>query len=219
MDPLLLQLADSAFPVGGFVHSAGLEAAVQAGVLDAGGLASWLHDALWQAGHVQLPLVAAAWDGGDLAHLDDLAEALTSTVPANRASRAQGSAWIATAAAVFAGERPALAELKRALRAGRWRGHAAPAFGRVCALLGVAREDCRGLFLFCHLRTLASVAVRLGLVGPLEAQRIQAGLAGVQAAVLAACAGLGPDDCTATAVVHDLAHAQHDRLYSRLFAT
>src|SRR6267142_5017999 len=54
---LLLQLADSAFPTGGFAHFAGLEAAMHAGTVELDGFA---REALWQAGHGSLPLVTAA---------------------------------------------------------------------------------------------------------------------------------------------------------------
>ena len=48
---LVLQLADSAFPTGGFAHSAGLEAAAQLGEIEGpAGLRAFAEEALWQAG-------------------------------------------------------------------------------------------------------------------------------------------------------------------------
>ena len=56
------QLADSAFPTGGFAHSWGLEAAWQAGELDAGSLPPLLRQLLWQTAYGTLPIVTAAYD-------------------------------------------------------------------------------------------------------------------------------------------------------------
>ncbi|MFP2912429.1 urease accessory protein UreF, partial [Pyxidicoccus sp. 3LFB2] len=57
----VLQLADSGFPTGGFAHSGGLEAAVQAGeVRGASELRRFVRELLWQAGHGALPLLGAA---------------------------------------------------------------------------------------------------------------------------------------------------------------
>ena len=212
MDWRLLQLADSAFPTGGFVHSGGLEAAAHLRVV--GDLRGWLRDGVENAGHAALPLATAGFRGDDGA--DAVAEAWLTNPIANRASRAQGQAWAATAAAVFAA--PELAALKRSSRA-PGRGHLAPTFGRVCALLEVDCDGMQRLFLFLHLRGQVSTAVRLGLVGPLEAQRLQASFVPDLDAVLAACAGLGVEDLATTAPLQNLAHAHHDRLYSRLFAS
>jgi urease accessory protein len=215
MDWLLLQLADSAFPTGGFVHSGGLEAAARLGLV--AGVGPWLERSLRHAGRAQLPLVGAGWDAGGLDAADALAEAWIRDPAANRASRGQGQAWVGTAAAAFPS--PALAALKRRLRAGELHGHLAPLCGRVLAELGQARRRAQELFLFLHLRAGISTAVRLGLAGPLEAQRLQAALAGALAATLAACGALGTDDLAATAPLCDLAQGHHDRLETRIFAT
>ncbi len=73
------------------------------------------------------------------------------------------------------------------------------------------------LFLSMTLRGLLFAAVRLGIAGTHEAQRLQQKLAPAMDAVLDACAGLGEDDLAQTAPIADLIGSMHDRLYSRLF--
>src|SRR4051812_34109254 len=120
-DWLLLQLADSAFPTGGFAHSGGLEAATQSGAVD---LARFARDALWQAGHGALPLVSAAHrDPRLLAELDARNDSFLGNHVLNRASSIQGRALLDTCARIFP-ER--VAPLREEARASRSKFHQAP---------------------------------------------------------------------------------------------
>jgi urease accessory protein len=214
---LLLQLADAAFPAGGFAHSGGLEAAAQLGeVSGAPALRRFCEEALWQAGLGGLPFVRAAHDApSDLAALDARCHAFLVGHVANRASRTQGRAFVATAARVF--PRPALAHLDQAVRGRAIRGHLAPLHGAALRALEVPGEEALRLYLHQSLRGVGSAAVRLGLVGPHEAQRLQHELGPHAERVLLACAGLGVDDAAQPAPLLELFGSMHDRLYARLF--
>lgn len=217
MDWLLLQLADSAFPTGGFAHSSGLEAAAQLGrVKDGAALRRFVEDVLWQAGHGALPFVRAACDDPrGVQRVDELAGAFLLSHVAHRASRTQGRAFVATAARVFPDAR--IAALADSVKAGRLQGHHAPLFGAVTSLLGHEPRRAQGLFLHLQLRGVLSAAVRLQVTGPHAAQRLQTELAPVLDRVLDRCAGLGLDEVAQPAPVLELCGALHDRLYSRLF--
>lgn len=213
----VLQLADSAFPTGGFAHSAGLEAAVQLGeIADAAALRRFVGEALWQAGYGGLPLVRAAHEEprqtGDL---DRLCDSFLTSFVANRASRTQGRAFVATCARVF--EMDALSELHDDVRARKTSGHYAPLFGAAFRALDVPLVDAQRLFLHFALRGVASAAVRLGRLGPHEAQRLQCDSATLLDRVLAECAPLDVGALAQTAPLLEIVGAQHDRLYSRLF--
>ena len=208
MSWLLLQLADSAFPSGGFAHSGGLEAAAQAGEMQE--LERFLRDLIWQAGHGALPLASAAHERPeDLAALDARADAFLLNQVANRASRQQGRAFLQTCALSF----PQVAGLRDETRA--LCRHQAPLFGAVLRKLGIEQGELQRLLLFGTLRAAVSAAGRLALAGTHEAQALQARLAPALDQALAACASLR--EPVQTAPLADLLQGTHDRLYSRLF--
>src|SRR5689334_9503796 len=161
---LLMQLADGAFPSGGFAHSAGLEAWT---ALAPGGIDAFFTQSMRAAARGALPFVRTASASPErLGELDGLYDATLTSHVANRASRAQGRAFASAALRVFPS--PRMAEL---LAGGPT--HHAPLFGAVLGVLGIAPREAVGAFLHGTARGVLSAAVRLGVVGALEAQRIQ----------------------------------------------
>jgi urease accessory protein len=142
-------------------------------------------------------------------------DATLSNHVANRASRALGMGFLSSAVAAFA--RDTLTQLKVSIRREQHPGHMATITGTVCALLAIPLGDCQQLFLFQHLRTLMSSAVRLGIIGPLEAQAMQHRLSSAARASATRYAEFSMDEAATSAPLHDLFQGHHDRLYSRLF--
>lgn len=217
---LLLQLADSAFPTGGFAHSNGLEAATQLGeVKGPASLERFLRQSIEQAGAGALPVVTAAHAApARLTSLDRRYDAFLTNHIANRASRAQGRAWIAATSATF-GTKDLMLLRARAREADGFCGHFAPVLGAASAWLDLTAEEAQRLFLFVHLRGLVSSAVRLSLVGPLEAQALQHRLSAAVESTRARHATTAVEDLATTAPLVDLFQGYQDRLYSRLFSS
>jgi urease accessory protein len=212
---LAWQIADSAFPTGAFAHSWGLEAAWQHGEIgDAGALRRFAADVARQTAYGLVPLFNAAFDAPDRwRELDALAQCFLTNVIANRASRQQGRTLLTTAARIWPS--PSL-DAAKALSAGL-AVHLGPASGIVFREIGVSHETGQQVLLFGAVRGVLSAAVRLGIVGSYEAQRLQRECATVLEELSAACAALGVGDLVQVAPVPDLLQATHDRLYSRLF--
>lgn len=215
---LVLQLADSAFPAGGFVHSGGLEAAAELGLVgDRPGqipLATLAEQVTRQLGRAATPFVGAGYDGApDLAAVDARADAFLVMPVANRASRAQGRALASVARRVW--DHDAVRELGGA--AASTCMHHAPFFGALGRALGLERADVMTLFVHGAARGLLSAAVRLGLSGPIEAQRTLRALEAAAGAAVADGAALGLDDAAQTHPLFEIYGAQHERLGARLF--
>ena len=214
-DWVVWQLAHSAIPTGSVAHSAGLEAAWQGGeVPDADALWRFLRDSVTQAGHAGLPLVNAAHGAPHrIAELDDLCDAFLTNAVANRASRVQGRALVATCGRIWPS--PAWSAIVDHLASAP--GHYAPLFGVCTRHLQVPLPDAQRLFLFTAARTVLAAAVRLGIAGSYHAQRLQYDCGAVFEHVLSRCAALDERDLAQTAPIADLLQSTHDRLYSRLF--
>jgi len=224
---LLWQLADTALPTGGFVHSGGVEAAFQLGRLSSSAmLESYLLDSLEQFGQAVLPFASASHgavlndgSGASLAQLDREFDAFTSNHIANRSSRALGHGLVKAASAAFGAQYPAVPALKALLRRDRLPGHLATLSGAVCAALGIVREDCLRLILFHQLRSQVSSSVRLGIIGPMEAQALQHRCSASAESVLQRSRDISIDDAATTSPLFDIYQGHHDRLYSRLFSS
>lgn len=211
-DFTIWQLTDSAFPTGGFAHSSGLEAAWQhREVRGRDELVSFLEASLDQLGHASLPVVTAAFASPEkLDEYDSLCEAFTTNHVANRASRAQGRAFLSAVERVFK------------LKIGNQKieiqfAHFAPMFGACLRRLQIPRETALRMFFFNHLRGVLAAAVRLNIVGPMEAQVLLQRLAPKAEEILRRCEKLSLDDLAQTAPLLELWQGAQDRLYSRLF--
>ena len=209
------QIVDSAFPTGSFAHSWGLEAAWQHGEIpDTDKLREFVEAAIVQTGYSVLPLVNEAFKSPErLEALDALANAFLTNPVANRASRIQGRTLVATAGRIWP------SEPMRALKArsDTTCAHVAPLFGATLALLGLPMRTVQRISLYATARGVLSAAVRLGIVGSYEAQRMQWACEPSLDRMAERCRELTIDDLAQTAPLIDLLQSAHERLYSRLF--
>lgn len=209
---LLLQLADSAFPSGGFAHSAGLEAAVRLGGLSA--VEPFLDHVILQAGRGSLPLVRGAAEAPTrLPELDELCHASLTSEVTSRASRAQGRALASSAGRVF--EDAGVAAVAQHAR--RHPAHHAPVFGAIYGALGLSANEAQIAFLHGVTRTVLSAAIRLSILGPLEAQTLHAASADRLEEALALGNALAPEAIAQTAPLVERFASLHDALDARLF--
>jgi urease accessory protein len=225
MDPLALlrmaQLADSAFPSGGFAFSGGLETWLAEGaVSDAGGVEGFVREQVlprwtgidrWFLREARA--AAAAPDAAEaLCALDALCEAHALTEPLAEASRRMGRAMLTSAARIGIG--PATEHGAR-VRAGRAPGHLPVAQGIVAAALDVPAAAAEAGALHGALMGTLSAAVRLGRIGALGAQEILLRLGPIAAAELAAPPPAAP---AAFCPLAEIAAARRGRLVMPLFA-
>jgi len=214
-DWLTWQIVDSAFPTGAFAHSLGLEAAWQQGeVEDVGALRRFMEATVRQTASASVPLVNAAYRSpARLEELDLLADAFLVNSVANRASRIQGRTLAATAARIWPGTLAAGVPG----RAADLCAHIAPLAGVVFRAIDLPHDVLVGVVLFSAARGVASAAVRLGIVGGYEAQRLQFECIPMLERMSRRCQDFTESDLAQTEPILDLLHAAHGRLYSRLF--
>lgn len=208
---LIWQLADSAFPAGGFAHSGGLEAAWQHGeIRDTIELTSFLEASLWQTAYAMIPFVTAAHREPErLQGWDNRCDLYLSNPVANRASRLQGRAFVNSAVRIFGQAMTAPSNSEYC--------HFAPVLGAAARSFKLSCSMAAEMFFFQSLRGLVAAAIRLGIAGPMEAQAAQHRLARRAREILDLTANLAVNSVANTAPLLDIWQGNQDRLYSRLF--
>jgi urease accessory protein len=241
-DWLTWQIVDSAFPTGTFAHSWGLEAAWQQGdVDDLPALRAFLDATIRQTARGVIPLVNAAYHAPErLAQLDALADAFLLNAVANAASRVQGRTLLATVGRIWPGA--AIVDLQarcaggtggsgvsaspvRAADGMSGRGgeaaslhvHVAPVTGAAFRAVGLPLDTVQRAVLFAAARGVTSAAVRLGIAGSYEAQRLLFECGPLLDEVASRCRAWDDEDLAQTEPIIDLLQSAHARLYSRLF--
>jgi len=213
------QLIDSAFPIGGFAHSAGLEAAFQMGAVGTTeSLDRFLRISMGQAVNFSAPFVAhVARSPADAKAADHLYHCQTTNPISNSASRVQGNALLSTATEAFS--LPQLQSAREAIRMNELFGHFPVVFGFVMNLLNYSDEQAVDAFLFCQLRGWMSAAVRLGIIGPRQAQSMQNEMARHREIGVKTALSLSLDECGQSSPLLEVTQGLHGRLYSRLFVS
>lgn len=217
----LWQMLDSVLPTGGFAHSYGLEAAVQAQIVpNPEALEAFAVNTLENTGSLLLPFVYRANrfpNIEDWIKIDQILHATLTNGVARKASISQGSALLRVASTAFV-EIPDLKHMREcAQKPGIVHVHHASVFGIICGLLGFDSFTTQQAYLFMTLRDLLSAATRLNLIGPLESASIQHRIFKVADGILKRHMNHSIEEAYQTAPLLDTVQGCHDYLFSRLF--
>lgn len=184
----LLQISDSAFPSGSFAFSNGLETLVEDGlVTDAATLGDFLRgQAIARWGGMDRWFLRKAHDAAPdeklLADLDRFCDAHVAIAALGEASRRVGLATLTTHARMGT---PGAAAYRARIARDAAPGHAPIVQGLIGSALGLPREAVEAGALYGAVNGVVTAAIRLGIVGALEAQTLLVALGEAMAATLA----------------------------------
>jgi urease accessory protein len=214
-----LLLSDGRFPAGGYAHSAGLEAAVEAGLAVAD-VPAFMRGRLAAVAGPEAALAVAAMRASsldELLELDAEAVARTASPPLRVAARRLGAQLLRTAMTVWPDD-----DRLRAYRDASATTPRPVVFGVVAAAAQVGARELAEVYLYEDAASVATAAVRLLPVDAAVTMRwlleLESDLLGL-AAEAAAFTGTPPELPTSFAPLHELRSLVHARREGRLFAT
>jgi urease accessory protein len=220
----LLQIADSALPIGGYTHSWGLEAAIARGLVhDPETLERWTGRWLRTSlGPFEGVLVASSCRsahsgrGAELAELNRLAEASIVPPSIRRASREMGDQLMALGA-TWEWSRGGLESLLQSPALNRDGWHHAVAFGLLGALAGGVPRDVLRTFLHQAALGMIGAGVRAIPVGHTHGQQVLAYLHSEIHALADELCQRDPETAGAGCPSYEVLCDEQTHLYARMF--
>lgn len=209
----LMAWLSPSFPVGGFSYSHGIERAVHDGLIaDRDDLAGWLETLVEiGSGWNDAVLFAESWrrgrDGGDLSEVAALAEALAGSQERHTETMLQGTAFLHAASAWSS----------RALERLPADCPYCVAVGALAGGSGIGLSDALSAFLQAFFSNLLQAAIRLGVVGQVDAVALLAGFESLALATASRAAASTLDNLGGAAFMSDIMAMNHETQYSRLF--
>ncbi len=210
----LLQLCDSALPIGGYSHSWGLETWVQRGTFKTakeveGAIRTLLISSVAPQEGIACALAHQYREAGNFEDFQRLNQYLT----ASRWSIEPATASMAL------GQRLKNLAVRLGWSADFPEGehHHAAVFGWLAGALGIAAHDAVAGYLFSSVNSLVSACVRLVPLGHTDGQKILLALQKTIQQQTTHCLETELEDLGGFAPLHEGACEEHRRLYSRLF--
>jgi urease accessory protein len=224
MNLCLLQIADSALPIGGYTHSWGLEAAIARRLVHdpeslEGWTGRWLRTCLGPLEGVLVASSCRAARAGrpeDLFELNRRAEASILPPSIRGASREMGQQMLALGA-TWAWSAPGLARLMnpRPAEDGPW--HHAIVFGWLGALAGCDPQEVLTAYLHQAALGMIGAGVRAIPVGHTHGQQVLAYLHDDIRELAATLAGRDPETAGAGCPFYEVLCDEQTQLYARMF--
>jgi urease accessory protein len=223
MNLRLLQLGDSALPVGGYTHSWGLETAIARGLVsDAASLEHWTRSWLCRSlGSMEGVVVATACRAAadarwpEISDANQLVDASLNPVALRSASREMGEQLLQLAS-TWEWSRAPVGELDRkGARNETW--HYCVAFGVLAAFAGADPDEALGAFLNQAVLGMIAAGVRGIPVGHTHAQQILAYLHGDIEELTRSLAPQDFQTAGSGCPYYEVLCHEQPRLYTRLF--
>ncbi|MFH1118003.1 MAG: urease accessory UreF family protein [Pseudomonadota bacterium] len=217
----MIQITDSAFPLGSFAFSNGLESAAKLGLIeDISGFKRYLVNVLTQVSCSEIPFVNSAYHCADddvdtLAAIFQRLDAFITVQSMRKAGITQGKSLIQAVKAIYPEHN--VQDIVRLLQDRGLNIHYAAVFGIVCRRIGLSHMETLFAYAYIALRDQAGAAVRLGLLGPHESRRILRETLGHVNKTIDRVKDLEYHRAYKTAVALEIAQAHHSKLYSHLF--
>lgn len=217
----LLQLADAAWPTGGFAFSQGLESQARIGLIsDEKTFVEYLESYLGQIASYDLPFLNSGFElvldsSPDFLMLAEEWEAGMTTAPMKKASLTQGKAWLRLIDSVH----PQLSSklFCESLKVTQVEEHFLLVFIWSLKSLGCSLSDGQTLLFHMALRDQLSAAIRLGLIGPLQAQSFQSRFHAICDHYIQRYGNIKYTSACKTAPLIEIGQGYSPQLYSRLF--